>query len=144
MKRFAATTLICATAALGLSACSDDKDNTTPKEEATQAAQALCTNFSELKGDTAKLRALDPANATKDQIKEAYDAVKEDLDAMGDNLQSLEQAKRDALTAAGDNLKKAYEDLPGDTTGQNTLTAIRPHVVKLEETVAASSTTLKC
>ncbi|MEU8773774.1 hypothetical protein [Streptomyces sp. NPDC048606] len=142
MKRFAATTLICATAALGLSACSDD--STTPKEEATQAAQALCTNLSSLKGDTAKLRALDPANATKDQIKDAYEAVKKDIDAMGDNLQSLEQAKRDALKSAGENLKKAYEDLPGDTTGQNVMTAIQPQVKTLEETVAASSTTLKC
>ncbi|MCX5197113.1 hypothetical protein OOK31_24995 [Streptomyces sp. NBC_00249] len=141
MKRFVATTLICATAALGLSACSDDSS---PAEEATKAAGALCNDLALLKADTAKLRALDPANATKDQIKEAYDAVQKDWENVKANRAALQEAKRDAVKGAADDLKKAYEDLPGDTTGKDAVTAITPQAQKLEQTVDAASTTLKC
>ncbi|WP_330300228.1 hypothetical protein [Streptomyces sp. NBC_00503] len=94
MKRSVATTVLCATAALGLTACSDDRS---PKAEAAHAASALCTNLSTLKGDTAKLDALDPATATKDQIKDAYEAVQKDWTAVGGDLGDLKGAKKDAL-----------------------------------------------
>ncbi|MFE2283830.1 hypothetical protein ACFXDJ_06625 [Streptomyces sp. NPDC059443] len=141
MKRFVATTMLCATAALGLTACSDDSS---PKDKATQAASALCTNLSALKGDTAKLDALDPATATKDQIKDAYEAVQKDWAAVSSDLGDLKGAKKDAVSGAADGLKKAYEGLPGDTTGKDALTAIRPQIQKLNETAAAASTSVAC
>ncbi|MFJ9343270.1 type IV pili methyl-accepting chemotaxis transducer N-terminal domain-containing protein [Streptomyces sp. NPDC101733] len=138
-----ATTLICATAALGLSACSDSSDET-PKEEATKAAAALCNDLATLKADSAKLRAMDPANSTKDQIKSAFDAVQTDWDNVKKNAQALEQAKRDAVKNSAEGLKKSYEDLPGDTTGQQVMTSIQPELAKLDASVAAASTSLKC
>lgn len=115
-----------------------------PKAEATRAASALCTNLSTLKGDTAKLDALDPATATKDQIKDAHEAVQKDWTAVSGDLGDLKGAKKDAVSGAADGLKKAYEDLPGDTTGKEALTALRRQIRKLNETAAAASTSVAC
>ncbi|MEU6947505.1 hypothetical protein ABZ957_20070 [Streptomyces sp. NPDC046316] len=54
-------------AVLGLTACSDD--NGSASEDATRSAGQLCTDLSELKAANAKLKALDPASATKDQVE---------------------------------------------------------------------------
>ncbi|MFD3699876.1 hypothetical protein ACFWUZ_27775 [Streptomyces sp. NPDC058646] len=141
MKRFPVIGVFCVSAVFGLSACSDDSS---PAEEATQAAADVCTDLGALKADNAKLRALDPAVATKDQVKDAYEAVQKDWDGVKDNLSKLREAEQAAVKAAAEDLKKGYEGLPGDTTGQDALTKLQPQIMKLDETTAAASTGLKC
>ncbi|MFD4240141.1 hypothetical protein ACFWP3_00730 [Streptomyces sp. NPDC058525] len=141
MKRFPVIGVLCVGAAFGLAACSDDSS---PSEEATKAAADVCSGLTELRADNAKLKALDPASATKDQVKDAYEAVREDWDGVKDNLGKLREAERAAVQSASDDLKKAYEDLPGDTTGKDALTKLQPQIQKLDETSAAAATGLQC
>ncbi|MER5930814.1 hypothetical protein [Streptomyces sp. NPDC002054] len=142
MKRFPATAAAIAAAALSLSACSSD--DSSPQEEATQAAQQLCTDLNTLKADNAKLAALNPASATKDQLKDAFDAVQTDWENVKKSASSLRQAEREALEDAAGDLKSSYQDLPGDTTGQQALTQLQPQIQKLDQSATAASTQLKC
>lgn len=141
MKRFPVIGVLCVSAVFGLTACSDDSS---PSEEATKAAADLCTDLSELKADNAKLKALNPTSATKDQVKDAYEAVRKDWDDVKKNLDKLKDAERSAVQSASDDLKKAYEDLPGDTTGKDALTKLQPQIQKLDETSTAASAGLSC
>ncbi|MFD9406068.1 hypothetical protein ACFWBN_03455 [Streptomyces sp. NPDC059989] len=141
MKRFPVIGVLCVSAVFGLAACSDDSS---PSEEATKAAADLCTDLGSLKADNAKLKALNPATATKDQVKDAYDAVQKDWDGVKENLSKLKDAERAAVQAAAEDLKKGYEDLPGDTTGKDALTKLQPQIQKLDETSTAASAGLQC
>ncbi|MFD5529803.1 hypothetical protein, partial [Streptomyces virginiae] len=124
MKRFPVIGVLCLSAVFGLSACSDDSSS--PAEEASEASADLCTDLNALKADNAKLKALNPAVATKDQIKDAYDAVQQDWANVKENASKLKDAEREAVQSAAENLKKGYEDLPGDTTGKDALTQLQP------------------
>ncbi|WP_374774954.1 hypothetical protein OG756_20600 [Streptomyces sp. NBC_01310] len=141
MKRFPVIGVLCISAVFGLSACSDDPS---PSEEATEAAADLCTDLGALKADNAKLKALNPATATKDQIKEAYDAVQDDWADVKENVSKLREAERAAVQAAAEDLKKGYEDLPGDTTGKDALTQLQPQIQKLDESSTAAAAGLQC
>ncbi|MEV6108985.1 hypothetical protein AB0M28_30420 [Streptomyces sp. NPDC051940] len=142
MKRSLATGAVCAAVLLSLAACSDDDES--PAEKATKAAGELCTDLTQMKSDVAALGALDAKTATKDQIKTATDAVQEDWDDIKDNLGDLASAKKDALSDATGDLKSSYDDLSGDTTGEEARTELQPQITKLQETVDAASTGLKC
>lgn len=142
MKRLPVIGLLCATAVFGLTACSDDSSS--PSEDATKAASELCSDLSELKADNAKLRALDPASATKDQVKEAQQAVQDDWNSVKENAGQLKDAERSAVQSAAEDLKKAYEALPGDTTGQDALAKLQPQILKLDEATTSAATGLKC
>ncbi|MFE0581591.1 hypothetical protein [Streptomyces sp. NPDC058874] len=142
MKRFPVVGVLCLSAVFGLSACSDDSPS--PAEEATEAAAALCTDLNALKADNAKLKALDPAVATKDQVKDAYDAVQQDWENVKENANKLKDAEREAVQSAAENLKKGYQDLPGDTTGQAALTQLQPQIQSLEQATTAAASGLKC
>ncbi|MEU9376145.1 hypothetical protein AB0D94_20540 [Streptomyces sp. NPDC048255] len=142
MKRLPVIGVLCATAVFGLTACSDDSSS--PSEEATKAASELCTDLSELKADNAKLRALNPSSATKDQVKEAHQAVQDDWNSVKENASQLKEAERSAVQTAAEDLKKAYEALPGDTTGQDALAKLQPQILKLDEATTSASTGLKC
>lgn len=142
MKRFPVIGVLCVSAAFGLAACSDDSSS--PSEEATKAAADLCTDLSALKADNAKLKALSPASATKDQIKDAYDAVQKDWEGVKDNLTKLKEDERNAVRSAAENLSTAYKDLPGDTTGKDALTKLQPQIQALDEATTSATTGLKC
>ncbi|MFE5494173.1 hypothetical protein ACFQ8S_07090 [Streptomyces virginiae] len=142
MKRFPVIGVLCLSAVFGLSACSDDSSS--PAEEASEASADLCTDLNALKADNAKLKALNPAVATKDQIKDAYDAVQEDWANVKENANKLKDAERSAVQSAAENLKKGYEDLPGDTTGKDALTKLQPQIQQLDEATTAASSGLKC
>ncbi|MFJ3724390.1 hypothetical protein ACIPYQ_17685 [Streptomyces sp. NPDC090045] len=141
MKRFPVIGVLCVSAVFGLSACSDDPS---PEEEATQAAADLCTDLTALKADNAKLKALNPATATKDQVQEAYDAVQEDWNGVKENLTKMKDAEREAVQSAAEDLKKGYEDLPGDTTGKDARTQLQPQIEKLDEAATAAAKGLRC
>ncbi|MEV6675779.1 hypothetical protein AB0N09_02780 [Streptomyces erythrochromogenes] len=142
MKRFPVVGVLCLSAVFGLSACSDDSSS--PAEEATEAAADLCTDLNALKADNAKLKALNPAVATKDQIKEAYDAVQQDWADVKENASKLKDAEREAVQSAAEGLKKGYEDLPGDTTGRDALTQLQPQIQSLDQAATAAASGLKC
>ncbi|MEU9720145.1 hypothetical protein [Streptomyces sp. NPDC047976] len=144
MKRFPVIGVLCVSAVLGLAACSDNSDDNSAAEQATKAAADLCTDLNALKSDNAKLKAMNPASATKDQVKEAYDAVQKDWDSVKDNVAKLKQAEQDAVKQAAEDLKKGYENLPGDTTGTDALTKLQPQIQKLDEASTAAATGLKC
>ncbi|WP_433543783.1 hypothetical protein ACQPZG_00750 (plasmid) [Streptomyces sp. CA-294286] len=142
MKRVLVPAAVSLAAVLSLASCSDN--DASPKEEGTKAASELCTDLSELRADQAKLAALDPASATKDQVKEAYEAVQDDWKDVSESLGDLDEAKRNGLRSAADDLKKAYEDLPGDTSGKDALSKVKPQIQKLGTTVQESSRSVNC
>ncbi|MFE9481773.1 hypothetical protein ACFYNM_24585 [Streptomyces spororaveus] len=141
MKRFPVIGVLCVGAILGLSACSDDSS---PEEEATKAAADLCTDLAALKADNAKLKALDPANATKDQVKDAYEAVQKDWEGVKENANQLKDAEREAVKSAAEDLKKSYQSLPGDTTGKDARTQLQPQIENLDQAATAAATGLRC
>lgn len=141
MNRLQLKAAACAIALLALAGCSDDDS---PEEQATKAASQACDDLGQLKTDTAALDGLDPATATKDQIKDAYEEVRDDWDDVNDDLSELDDAKRTALQAASDDLKRAYDDLPGNTTGRQALTALQPSVDQLGQTVTGALSGLDC
>ncbi|WP_406185044.1 hypothetical protein [Streptomyces sp. NBC_01006] len=143
MKRFVASGLLCAAAVIGASACSSD-DDTTPQEAASSASAALCTNLVQLKSDNAALKALNPATATKDQLQSAYDAVQADWKKVKETTSALKSAEKDAVTMAAENLKSAYEGLPGDTTGKDAITQLQPQIQALDTAANEATTSLKC
>ncbi|MFD9573534.1 hypothetical protein ACFWBI_27275 [Streptomyces sp. NPDC059982] len=143
MKRFPVIGVLCVSAAFGLAACSDSSSSS-PAEQASQAAADLCTDLNALKADNAKLRTLDPAVATKDQVKSAYDAVQKDWENVRNNLTKLKEEQRNAVKAAAESLKSGYQDLPGDTTGKDALTKLQPQIQTLDQATTAASTSLKC
>lgn len=142
MKRFVASGLLCAVVAVGVSACSSN--DKTPEEEATQAAAEMCTNLTKLKSDNAALKALNPATATKDQMQQAYEAVQTDWKKVKESRQTMKSAEREAVQDAADNLKKSYDDLPGDTTGKDALTQLQPQIQALDTAVDQAATSLRC
>ncbi|MFE2875415.1 hypothetical protein ACFXG6_12765 [Streptomyces roseus] len=143
MKRFVASSLLCAAVVLGASACSSD-DNSTPQEAASSASAALCTNLVQLKSDNAALKALNPATATKDQLKSAYDAVQNDWKKVKESSSALKSAEKEAVTTAAEDLKKAYENLPGDTTGKDAVTQLQPQIQALDTAAAQATTANNC
>ncbi|MFJ6720104.1 hypothetical protein [Streptomyces sp. NPDC091259] len=142
MKRFVASGLICAAVVLGASACSSNDE--TPEEKASKAGAELCTNLTQLKSDNAALKALNPATATKDQMQKAYDAVQTDWKNVKENTQTMKSAERDAVQSAAENLKKAYEGLPGDTTGKEALTQLQPQIQQLDAAATQAATDHHC
>ncbi|MEU8460742.1 hypothetical protein [Streptomyces sp. NPDC029003] len=144
MKRFPVIGVLCVSAAFGLAACSDSSSSSSPAEQASEAAADLCTDLNALKADNAKLRTLDPAVATKDQVKDAYDAVQKDWENVRNNLTKLKEDQRNAVKSAAEDLKKAYQDLPGDTTGKDVLSKLQPQIQTLDQATTSASTSLKC
>ncbi|MDH6542515.1 hypothetical protein ACFXJO_27305 [Streptomyces lavendulae] len=142
MKRFPVIGALCVTAAFGLAACSDNSSS--PAEEASQAAADLCTDLNALKADNAKLKALNPAVATKDQVQSAVDAVQKDWENVKSNMKKMKQSEQDAVKSAAEGLKKGYQDLPGDTTGKDALTQLQPQIQSLDQAAANAATGLKC
>ncbi|MFI5806980.1 hypothetical protein [Streptomyces sp. NPDC051561] len=77
-------------------------------------------------------------------MKDAYDAVQDDWSDVAESLGDLDAAKKDGLRSAADGLKKAYEDLPGDTNGKDALTAVQPQLQKLNTAITEASRSLDC
>ncbi|MGP3689656.1 hypothetical protein ACTVZO_34010 [Streptomyces sp. IBSNAI002] len=115
-----------------------------PTDDPTAAAAELCTNLNELKADIAKLRALDPANATKDQIQEAHSDVQDDWKDVAESTATWKASHKDAVKTAAENMKTAYEALPGDTTGRETVAALQQHTEKLDTAVTEARSGLNC
>ncbi|MEU9416770.1 hypothetical protein [Streptomyces sp. NPDC051000] len=143
MKRILSTAVATAAtivlAASGASAAFAD-----PSDDPSSAAAELCTNLTELNSDTAALRALNPANATKDQIKEAYDDVQKSWSEVDKSTATWDAAKKDSVKKAAEDLKKAYEGLPGDTTGKDAASKLAPSVMTLDDATKSAKSGLTC
>ncbi|MFE4637792.1 hypothetical protein ACFRJ1_31085 [Streptomyces sp. NPDC056773] len=141
MNRLLATAVSTAAAGLLVAGGAASAFAAGPTDDATTE---LCSSLTELKADNAKLRALDPATATKDQIKDAHNAVQDDWKTVAESTAQFNAAQKDAVKSAANDLKKAYEDLPGDTTGAEVLTKLTPDLQKLDTAVASAQTGLQC
>ncbi|AWZ03926.1 MULTISPECIES: hypothetical protein [unclassified Streptomyces] len=140
MNRLLATAVSTAAAAL-LVAGGAASASAEPTDDATKE---LCSSLTELKADNAKLRTLDPATATKDQIKDAHNAVQDDWKTVAESTAQFNAAQKDAIKSAANDVKKAYDDLPGDTTGADALTKLTPDLQKLDTAVASAQLGLQC
>ncbi|WP_407840881.1 hypothetical protein ACE1OC_38135 [Streptomyces sp. DSM 116496] len=141
MNRLLATAVSTAAAALLVAGGAASAFAAAPADEATDK---LCSSLTELKADNAKLRALDPATATKDQIKDAHKAVQDDWKTVAESTAQFNAAQKDAVKTAANDLKKTYDDLPGDTTGADALTKLTPDLQKLDTAVASAQNGLQC
>ncbi|MCX5129662.1 hypothetical protein M8Z33_02220 [Streptomyces sp. ZAF1911] len=141
MNRLLATAVSTAAAALLVAGGAASAFAAAPADDATDK---LCSSLTELKADNAKLRALDPATATKDQIKDAHKAVQDDWKTVAESTAQFNAAQKDAVKKASNDLKKTYDDLPGDTTGADALTKLTPDLQALDTAVASAQNGLQC
>ncbi|MFG2292119.1 hypothetical protein [Streptomyces sp. NPDC048603] len=138
MKRLLATA-VSAAAALVLAA-----GGAASAQPTDDAGKQLCTDLGELKADNAKLKALDPATATKDQIKQAHDDVQDEAKEVAESKAQFDQARKDAVQKAATDLQTAFAALPGDTTGKQALDKLQPQIQSLDSAVDAATTSLDC
>ncbi|MFD3551908.1 hypothetical protein ACFWWA_07380 [Streptomyces goshikiensis] len=115
-----------------------------PSGQPSAAAAELCTDLTKLNSDAAALNALNPSTATKDQVKSAYDAVQTSWETVAKSTATWEAAQKDAVKSAADGLKKSYQALPGDTTGSDAVTKLKPQAETLDTAVKAARTGLSC
>ncbi|MCX4775971.1 hypothetical protein [Streptomyces sp. NBC_01264] len=141
MNRLLATAVSTAAAALLVAGGAASASAAEPTDDATTK---LCSSLTELKADNAKLRELDPATATKDQIEEAHKAVQDDWTTVAKSTAQFKAAHKEAIKNATKDVKKTYDGLPGDTTGAEALTKLTPNLQNLDEAVANAQTGLKC
>ncbi|MFI5982266.1 hypothetical protein ACIBEA_15440 [Streptomyces sp. NPDC051555] len=141
MNRLLATAVSTAAAALLVTGGAASAFAAAPTDDATNK---LCSSLTELKADNAKLRTLDPATATKDQIKSAHNAVQDDWKTVAESTAQFNAAQKDAVKSAANAVKKTYDGLPGDTTGADALTKLTPDLQKLDTAVASAQSGLKC
>lgn len=112
--------------AVGLAACGD--------EDELSAEEQYCTDLVELETSVDELLALRPATATIDEINEARDAVREDIENLADAADEVGSTRIDDLNEAYENLDGAIDDLSGDDTIPQALQGLRPDI---EAVVAA-------
>ncbi|MFK0255856.1 hypothetical protein [Streptomyces sp. NPDC090445] len=143
-RRFPRTAVVTATALVlaggGMSAAYAGDPTANP----SQAAADLCANINQLSSDTAALQALNPATTTKDQVKDATEKVQEDWKEVAESTATWNQAKKNAVKTATENLKKAYANLPGDTTGSQAATKLAPQVQALNTAIRDARRDLNC
>ncbi|MGW4687880.1 hypothetical protein ACWEPM_23680 [Streptomyces sp. NPDC004244] len=115
-----------------------------PTPDPSKAAAELCTNLNQLSSDTAALQAMKPDTTTKDQLKAATQKVQDDWKKVAQSTATWTQAKKDAVKTAAENLKKAYDNMPGNTTASQAATNLTPQVQALNTAVRDARSELKC
>ncbi|MEU3409557.1 hypothetical protein ABZ766_37190 [Streptomyces sp. NPDC006670] len=115
-----------------------------PSPNQSAAAAQLCTDLNKLRSDATALFGLKPASATKDQVKAAYNDVRDGWDAVSKSTAEWNAAQKDAVKSAADGLKKTWDDLPGDATGAEAATKLKPQAQMLDSAVKSARTSLKC
>ncbi|MEU8465543.1 hypothetical protein [Streptomyces sp. NPDC029003] len=115
-----------------------------PSPNPSAAAAQLCTDLNKLRSDATALSGLNPASATKDQVKDAYNDVKGGWETVGKSKAEWNAAQKQAVKSAADGLKKTWDDLPGDTTGAQAATKLKPQATALDSAVKSARTGLKC
>ncbi|MEU2392962.1 hypothetical protein [Streptomyces sp. NPDC007369] len=144
MKRFLRTAAVTTAALVLAGGGASAAFAVDPTDDPGKAAADLCANINQLSSDTAALNALNPSTATKDQIKDATDKVQEDWKDVAESTATWNQAKKNAVKTASENLKKAYENLPGDTTGSQAVTKLAPQVQALNASIRDARRELTC
>ncbi|MFF4368221.1 hypothetical protein [Streptomyces sp. NPDC001594] len=115
-----------------------------PSPNQSAAAAQLCTDLNKLRSDATALFGLKPASATKDQVKDAYNDVRDGWDAVSKSTAEWNAAQKDAVKSAADGLKKTWDGLPGDATGAEAATKLKPQAQMLDSAVKSARTGLKC
>ncbi|GAA0274808.1 hypothetical protein GCM10010302_10510 [Streptomyces polychromogenes] len=115
-----------------------------PSPNQSAAAAQLCTDLNELRSDATALFGLNPASATKDQVKSAYNDVRDEWGEVSKSTAAWNAAQKEAVKSAADGLKKTWDDLPGNATGAEAATKLKPQAQKLDSAVKSARTGLKC
>ncbi|MFF4580166.1 hypothetical protein [Streptomyces sp. NPDC001389] len=115
-----------------------------PSPNSSAAAAQLCADLNKLRSDATALSGLDPASATKGQVKSAYDDVKNDWDAVAKSTATWSASQKEAVKSAADGLKKTWDGLPDSTTGAEAATQLKPQAQMLDSAVKSARTGLKC
>ncbi|MEW1635423.1 hypothetical protein AB0469_15260 [Streptomyces sp. NPDC093801] len=115
-----------------------------PSPNQSAAAAQLCTDLNELRSDATALFGLNPSSATKDQVKTAYNNVKDGWDAVSKSTATWSATQKDAVKSAADNLKKTWDDLPDNATAAQAVTQLKPQAQMLDSAVKSARTGLKC
>ncbi|MEU8779809.1 hypothetical protein [Streptomyces sp. NPDC048606] len=114
----------------------------TPNQSA--AAAQLCTDLNKLRADATALFGLNPASATKDQVKDAYEDVRDGWESVSESTATWNAAQKDAIKSAADGLKKTWDDLPDDATATDAAGKLKPQAQTLNTAVQSARTGLQC
>ncbi|MFD3875123.1 hypothetical protein [Streptomyces sp. NPDC058623] len=114
----------------------------TPNQSA--AAAQLCTDLNKLRSDVTALVGLNPTSATKDQVADAYNDVKNGWDSVSESTATWDAAQKEAIKSAADALKKSWDDLPDDATATDAATKLKPQGQMLDTAVKSARTGLQC
>ena len=109
-----------------LAACGGDDD-----EDSADAEAQLCEDLQAFDTAVAGLAALD-ANATVDQVEEAWAGVQEAFEEVEQSAGDVEAARLDDLDAAYDNLDQALGDINDDTVIADAVTAIQADAASID------------
>ncbi|MFJ8159915.1 hypothetical protein ACIRBY_03185 [Streptomyces sp. NPDC096136] len=115
-----------------------------PSPNSSAAAAQLCTDLNQLRSDATALAGLNPSSATKDQVKSAYNDVRDGWDAVSKSTAQWSAAQKDAVKSAADGLKKTWDDLPDNSTGAEAAAKLKPQAQMLDSAVKSARTGLKC
>ncbi|MFF4498331.1 hypothetical protein [Streptomyces sp. NPDC001546] len=115
-----------------------------PSPNASAAAAQLCTDLNKLRSDATALYGLKSPSATKDQVKSAYNDVRDSWDKVAKSTAEWKAAQKDAVKSAADGLKNTWNDLPGDTTGAEAAAKLKPQALQLDNAVKSARTGLQC
>ncbi|MET9802558.1 hypothetical protein [Streptomyces sp. NPDC006368] len=139
--RAAAVSLLTA-GVLVLSGCAGDR--VPPDLEARVAADTLCEDLGGLRMDAGELSDLSPATAGIDDIRDLREDVSHALDVVTRSAERVRKAKAGAISDAYDDLSRAIDGLPRDTTGASATERLRPQLEALDQAIAASQAAVKC
>lgn len=115
-----------------------------PSPNQSAAAAQLCTDLNQLRSDATALSGLNATSATKDQVKSAYNDVKDGWDAVANSTATWSATQKQAVKSAADGLKKTWDDLPDDATGAEAAAKLKPQAQMLDSAVKSARTGLKC
>lgn len=152
--RVVSAAFACAAVLAFASGCSDDdndspstkasKSASTASKSASAAASAVCMDLQRLKEDTDKLTAMDPATASKDDVKNAVDQVTQDLADVSSASGDLGTAASAAVTAAAAAAKAAVQSVGDNASAQQTLDALKKPLETLSGTLSSVRGGLNC
>ncbi len=121
MKRAIVALGLAAALGLGLAACGDDDDELT-------AEQQYCTDLTQLETDITALADLDPTTVSIEDLEDARDAIKDDLDDLAESASAVGEEQVSGVNDAVDNLEQSIDDLSGDESLSEAFNELAPDV----------------
>lgn len=108
--------------AVAAAACGDDD----PSRE--EAATNLCNDLDQFASSFTSMVSLDIQTATIDDIQDAKDAAREDLEEVADSASDVAGARDEELDEAYDDLSNAVNDIDDDQSVPDAIRSIAPEI----------------